>query len=213
MKLKFNKITFNIEEIFLLITFIFLLSKKIRSILFSFYTCYLFILFHELSHIFVASLFGKKVNKLNFTLSGLNVNFYYNISKVKNNKYYIKEIIINLAGPISNIILCILFGYNKMIFEINMCLAIINMMPIYPLDGYNVLKNLLEILYLNNIIKKRNIIKLINNLFFIFMTISFVILFFIMKNISYLIFLLYIICYKMTSNIIKSNKNSINNIC
>lgn len=213
MKLKFNKITFDIEEIFLLITFIFLLSRKIRGILFSFYICYLFILFHELSHIFIASLFGKKINKLNFTLCGLNVNFYYDINKIKDNSYYIKEIVINLAGPIANIILCILFGYNKMVFEINMSLAIINMMPIYPLDGYNVLKNLLEILYLNNIIKKRSIIKLINNLFFIIMIISFVILFFITKNISYLIFLLYITCYKMTNNVIKSNRNSIYNLC
>lgn len=206
MKLKFSKIEYNIEELFLIISFIFILSPKVKRILDSYYLCYLFIVFHELSHIFIASLFCKKINRLNFTLCGLNVGFYYNYKKNKNINFYIKEIIINLAGPISNLILCVLFWHNKMIFDINICLAIINIMPIYPLDGYNVIKNFVDILYLKNLVKDKNIVKYINNIFFVFIIIIFIVLFLNFKNVSYLIFLVYITCYKMNEKYIKSTK-------
>lgn len=214
MKVKINKITFNFEIVLIFITFIFILSKKVRGLLFSFYMCYLFILFHELSHIFIASIFGKKISRLNFTLSGLNVNFYYNVYKEEKDVVsYIKEIIIYLAGPISNFLLCFLFCYNKMIFEINICLALINLLPIYPLDGYNILKNIINILYLKEKIKNKNIVNYISNLFFLLFLSVFIILFIKTKNVSNIIFFLYILCYKLSENLLKNNNKKIQKIC
>ena len=139
MKIKTPYFIIEFEVIFLIVFFSFIFSNEIKKLLFSFYICYLFIIFHELSHMLVASIFGKKIELFKFRLAGVNICF-NNKNKLNKNK----EILIYFAGPLSNIILALLFSYNKMIFEINLCFAIINLMPIYPLDGYNIVLNILR---------------------------------------------------------------------
>ena len=64
----------------------------------------------------------------------------------KTNNKSIKWLLIFLAGPISNIILAIIFKNVTMVYTINLALAIINLIPIYPLDGYNIFEIILKVL-------------------------------------------------------------------
>ena len=185
MKIKTPYFILEFEIIFLIVFFSFLFSNEIRKILFSFYICYLFIIFHELSHMFVAAIFGKEINRFKFSMSGVNISF-NNIKRLE--KY--KEILIYLAGPLSNFILAIIFSYNKMIFEINMCFFIINLLPIYPLDGYNIIFNLLRNTRLEKY--KNKILKICSNLLLFILYCIAIINIIINKNFSILIFSLYV---------------------
>lgn len=180
-----------VEYLFLIFSFICIFSEKMRDYFAYFYMCYLFILFHELSHIFVASLFGKKMEKLKLTLSGVNVKFEREKYILKSENEYFHNMLIYFAGPLSNIILAMIFHSNIMIYEINICLGMINLLPIYPLDGYNILKNVLG----NNY--KNIYLDIIGNitLIVLFLISIYQILF--LKSISILIFSVYIFLIKM----------------
>ena len=160
MKLKFSKVNIEFEIVFLIVFLVFIFSNTIRKILFSFYMCYLFIIFHELAHLTITLLFGKEIENFKFSLSGVCIELKKKRFDLKGNKRLkkenIEEIILYLAGPISNIILAYIFNNNKMICEINIAFAIINLLPIFPLDGYNILDNLLELF--NMRLKKREVI-------------------------------------------------------
>lgn len=160
MKLKFSKVNIEFEIVFLIVFLVFIFSNTIRKILFSFYMCYLFIIFHELAHLTIALLFGKEIENFKFSLSGVCIELKKKRFDLKGNKRLkienIEEIILYLAGPISNIILAYIFNNNKMICEINIAFAIINLLPIFPLDGYNILDNLFELF--NMRLKKREAI-------------------------------------------------------
>lgn len=160
MKLKFSKVNIEFEIVFLIVFLVFIFSNTIRKILFSFYMCYLFIIFHELAHLTITLLFGKEIENFKFSLSGVCIELKKKRFDLKGNKRLkkenIEEIILYLAGPISNIILAYIFNNNKMICEINIAFAIINLLPIFPLDGYNILDNLLELFSMR--LKKREVI-------------------------------------------------------
>lgn len=143
-----------IEESVIIVLFVCLFSKIAREYLESYYLCFLFITFHELSHITVAALFGSSVKKINIRLCGLSVN-------LEKNFFGLKAVIVYLAGPISNIILTMLFKNISIISEINMCLAVINFVPIKPLDGYNVLKEIIKKTTLKNVSNISEIILII----------------------------------------------------
>lgn len=186
MKIKTPYFIIEFEIIFLIVFFSFIFSNEIKKILFSFYICYLFIIFHELSHMLVASIFGKEIKLFKFRLAGVNICF--------NNMYLLnkyKEILIYLSGPISNIILALLFSYNKMIFEINLSFALINLMPIYPLDGYNILYNILR----NTKIEKykNKIINILSLIIIVLLACMSIFQIYLYKNISILIFIIYIL--------------------
>lgn len=186
MKIKTPLMIIEFEILFIIIFFIFLFSNKVKKLLFSFYICYLFIIFHELAHLFIATIFGKNIKKFKFSLSGVNISFEKNILL---SKY--KEIFIYLAGPISNLIIALLFRYNNMIFNLNIALFFVNLFPIYPLDGYNILFNLLRKTKYEKIkIDILNILTIIN--FFIIGVLSTVQLV-IYRNISFCIFFSYVL--------------------
>ncbi len=195
MKLKTPYFEIEIENLFIIVSIILLLFSNFNSFFISFYTCYLFIIFHELAHIYIASIFGKDIEKLRFSLAGVCVYFSrkkYDICKKKVSKFdFIINILIYIAGPLSNFFLSIIFYNIKMIHEINLFLGLLNLIPIYPLDGYNILQNILFIIYFDNDICKKKI-NIINKIM-IFIFVIFCILFSVtQKNISSIIFLLYI---------------------
>lgn len=167
MKLKFSKVNIEFEIVFLIVFLVFIFSNTIRKILFSFYMCYLFIIFHELAHLTIALLFGKEIENFKFSLSGVCIELKKKRFDLKGNKRLkienIEEIILYLAGPISNIILAYIFNNNKMICEINIAFAIINLLPIFPLDGYNILDNLLE-LFNMRLKKRETILEILSNI-------------------------------------------------
>ena len=195
MKLKFSKVNIEFEIVFLIVFLVFIFSNTIRKILFSFYMCYLFIIFHELAHLTITLLFGKEIENFKFSLSGVCIELKKKRFNLKGNKRLkkenIEEIILYLAGPISNIILAYIFNNNKMICEINIAFAIINLLPIFPLDGYNILDNLLELFSMR--LKKREVILeiLSNILIFILFFVGIVQLLFLF-NPSIIMFSLYV---------------------
>jgi len=129
-----------IENLFLIILISFLFSDKIKMFLTSYYMCYLFITFHELSHILIASIFGKKIRKIKLSIAGVCVNFF----EYKDIKY-LKNICIYMAGPLSNVLFAFIFKNINFIFEINIFLSVLNLMPVFPLDGYHIINETVSV--------------------------------------------------------------------
>lgn len=148
---------------------IFLVTRKIHiySILM------LFSLIHELGHLVCGIALGFKPEKMTILPYGLKINFRtkvndYNTKFQKGNLLSIKKMIIAMAGPLTNVI-CIIATiiiasnqtianqmalgnemYSNIIYA-NLLIAIFNMLPIYPLDGGRILK---EIIHINLGIRK-----------------------------------------------------------
>lgn len=104
--------------------------------------CYYFIalMFHELSHVFVANKLGYMLNSMTFLPYGANLKGQTNY---KNNFH---EILVSLAGPLFNICLAliivsfwwikpVLYAYTKDFVEANFCIGLFNLLPLFPLDG------------------------------------------------------------------------------
>ena len=193
MILRLNSFFIEIENLFIIVLISFFFSDKIKLFLTSYFVCYLFIIFHELSHIIFASIFGKKIRKLKLSIAGVCVVFNNN-----DGLKIIKKIIIYLAGPLGNIILALLFRNIDFVFEINIFLAILNLMPVYPLDGYNILNCIL--ISLNKISYLRSI----EPFFLSFLLVISIIVFFMYYNPSLIIFFMYVILIKyFTKNHVK----------
>lgn len=193
MILRLNSFFIEIENLFIIVLISFFFSDKIKLFLTSYFVCYLFIIFHELSHIIFASIFGKKIRKLKLSIAGVCVVFNNN-----DGLKIIKKIIIYLAGPLGNIILALLFRNIDFVFEINIFLAILNLMPVYPLDGYNILNCILTSL------NKISYLKSIEPFFLSFLLVISIIVFFMYYNPSLIIFFMYVILIKyFTKNHVK----------
>ncbi len=192
MRFRKNGILLEIENLFVIILISFVFSGKIKMFLTSYFVCYLFIIFHELSHIVLASIFGKEIKRIKISVAGVCVSF--NNVKLTN----IKEIFIYLAGPMSNIGLAIIFQKIRFVYEINLFLAVLNLLPIYPLDGYNILNCILSMLNIGNLMTT------IEKVFVAFLIFIAIIVFKYSLNPALAIFCLYIMLIKyVTKNHIK----------
>lgn len=134
---------------------IFILTKQIEI----YGVLMLFAFIHECGHMIVGILLKFSPNKLEIMPYGLSVGFNvnyddYNIKVKKGNKLAIKKLIIAMAGPITNLIITIIFmcfpinfiGIKReLIIYSNILIGIFNLIPIYPLDGGRIVKNILHI--------------------------------------------------------------------
>ena len=105
----------------------------------------IFIVAHEMAHLAVGMLMGLRPKVFSINPLGMAVEFY----SFKERKVY-KKIATYLAGPIMNLGLAIIFavvpmenGLREKIVYTNLVLAIFNLMPILPLDGGKILKEIL----------------------------------------------------------------------
>lgn len=198
MKLKIKEFNIYIEETILIVSFLSVIFKGIREYFENYFICFLFIAFHEFTHMFVASIFGVKTTRLNIRISGLSINLN------KRNIQGLKWLAIYLAGPVSNIILALLFKDIPMVYTINLALAIINLIPIYPLDGYNIFEILLNMLH-----KKQENVEKIQKLTEIMVMILLGIIgiyqFVILRNLSMILMVFYIF---IQSSSLRNNCNS-----
>lgn len=108
-----------------------------------FFIFFLVIFAHELGHYVVAKIYGLKIEHLTFTVLG-------GILKIEDaNISGLKQILLYAAGIIVNLLL--LFGsrylpipyLKKLLFNYNLLLIVFNLLPIYPLDGFQILQAIL----------------------------------------------------------------------
>lgn len=147
------------------------------------------ILLHELGHIITGSLCGYKIKNFVFLPFGACIEFKEHKTQI------LKNIIIYFSGPMVNFFISYFFILYKIKFSTeivytNLILGIFNLLPINPLDGSKILKELLK-KFLNN--KKCNIISYKLSKFFL-VIFSFLYSTFLVKiqNLSILIVLLYL---------------------
>lgn len=97
---------------------------------------------HELFHVFVSIIFGNRKIKIEVSMFGGICNIDTSIMT----KW--KRIIIYLFGVIANIIIIIIFkyayicSYSEMIIKYNLMLILFSLLPIYPLDGYRIIREI-----------------------------------------------------------------------
>lgn len=133
---------------------IFVITQKIKI----YGVIMLFSLIHELGHLICGLFLGLKPEKVTILPYGLKINFKtkideYNVKVGKGNIIALKRIILALAGPITNMI-CIIITYiieknigmelelYQYIIYSNLLIAIFNLLPIYPLDGGRIIKEI-----------------------------------------------------------------------
>ena len=124
----------------------------------------------------------------------------YNKKILKASLLTIKKLFVAIAGPLTNliIILLIIILGEKKIFGIetetliytNILIFMFNMLPIYPLDGGRIIKNLLHIFC--GKLTSLKITNSISNIFDILLSLTTIYLSFMTKNILYLFMLGYI---------------------
>ena len=121
----------------------------------------------------------------------------YNKKLLKSNLLSLKKLIIAMSGPLVNLI-CIMFCNNLLIIYVNILIFVFNMIPIYPLDGGRILKNILRLLLGKE--KALDITYVISNICMfmtVFVTIDIV---FWAKNMSYVFIVIYIFVITIREN-------------
>lgn len=157
----------NIHYSFLFLILIGLFAGRIVEIL----IFILIILLHELSHAITALLLGKKVKKITITMIG-------GVVEIKGHySTFLKEFLINISGILMNIFLLIIarnikdMYYQKLIVDFNRLMILINILPIYPLDGFRLIDDIVYSYYSSY--KAMKIINLISLIFsFLFLLIG-----------------------------------------
>lgn len=203
------KIEINLKIVFLLI--LLFLFNNINTYLFFLF----FILIHELAHLIVGILIGGRPKKMIISIFGISIEFY---SYGKNKTFY--KIIFFLIGPLINIIIgWIAYKFmeegDKKILVIctNFALGIFNLLPILPLDGGKIIKEILKVII--GFEKANDIVIFMSKCFLTILTMVYSVLILKIKNIMILFLIIYLwylynieerkyILYVKTKNAIKN---------
>lgn len=144
-------------KIFLFL-FLFLLTSQLEMYL----LLMLFAIIHELGHLAAGLILKFKPEEIKLTPVGLQIQFKvsdeeYKLNNVKS--YTIKKAIIALAGPLTNFIIATImiaiaqinidlqytYMFSLIVYS-NLLIAMFNLIPIYPMDGGRVVKEILSII-------------------------------------------------------------------
>lgn len=166
----------------------------------------LFALFHELGHLLCGIIMGFEVENLKIMPLGFSVEFKpkiidYNKKVLKSNSLTLKKILINIAGPFVNVVIILvacLMNLNQNIIYSNLIILIVNLIPIYPLDGGRILKNILKLLVGNK--KAYKYTNIISNIFVIIIGFVFSIEIYYYKNIAIFFAIIFILVLILNEN-------------
>ena len=158
----------------------------------------LFAFVHELGHMIAGILLKLKPKSLSFMPFGISITFEtYEYKKL----IEIKKIIIAIAGPLINLIICVVTSIlhineeiKQLIIYSNSLIALFNLIPLYPLDGGRILKGLIKLK--TEEIKTEKIINKISNILIIILTAISSIGILYLRNFSILFILILDSCYK-----------------
>ncbi len=181
----------------------------------------LFAFFHELGHLFAGLILGFKPQSISINPLGLAINFKiqtkdFNRKVVKGSILSLKKIIIATSGPAVNFILVFLFSiFDIRLFGIqrdfivysNLLIGIFNLIPIYPLDGGRILKNILHIF--TGLENTHDYMNYITNISIITLTIFSSIMIIYLKNISVLFIISYLWYLVISENKIYNERRKI----
>ena len=195
------KIKINLNIFLFLVLFIITNQIEIYALIM------IFALIHELAHLGLGIILGFKAETFKIMPFGFSIEFKtntqdYNKKILKSNILSIKKILIAFAGPFVNFIIVLLgifCGFEENIIYANLLILLFNLLPIYPLDGGRILKNILKIFFGNR--KANKYINTISNCVLIILTMITSITILIYHNIA--LFAIIIVLWGM---VIKENK-------
>lgn len=191
---------------------LFYLTKQIEL----YATVMVLCIIHELGHVVMGVILGLKIERIEIMPLGLSVSFKINIDdynkKVKKgNIVQLKRIAIAAAGPLTNLIMLIIvlnaninlkIVSNEVLAYANILIMLFNLIPIYPLDGGRILKELIHIF--EGSIKSKVYIRKISKAIMILVTMLGSIGVMYLKNIA----IFFIIVY-LWIVVIKENRNNL----
>lgn len=196
---------------------VFILTKQIKI----YGIIMLFSIFHELGHMLAGIVLGFKPNTIEIMPCGLSIGFEskienYNKKIKKGTLLNIKKLIIAISGPLVNFIFTLIFLFNpisffgienELIVYSNILIGLLNLIPIYPLDGGRIIKNIINIVCGRR--EAEEYINLISNITFsIFAAVSSIAILY-LKNIAILIIIGYLMYLVIIENKRYKNKKNL----
>lgn len=192
---------------------LFYLTKQIKL----YATIMVLCVIHELGHVVMGLIMGLKIEKIEIMPLGLSVSFKLNIDDFnkkikKGNILQLKKIAIAAAGPFTNLIMLLIvlntninlkIVSNEILAYANIIIMLFNLLPIYPLDGGRILKELIHIF--EGSIKSKKYIMKISKVVMIFITMIASIGIMYLKNVA----IFFIIVYLWIVVIKENRKNEI----
>ena len=209
---------FKIDLKIFLFLILFYFTKQVET----YVVIMVFAIIHELGHLVAGLALGMVPESIKLMPYGLSISFKlipkdYNKKIIKGNLLSLKKIIVAFAGPITNIFIIIIVSnlkinifYRLIIIYTNLLLTIFNLLPIYPLDGGRILKEILHIIF-----GKKKAEKYINNIsfmFLIFLTCIGSVSIYYMKNIAIFIIIIFLWGLYIKQDIIYRKKIKIYNL-
>lgn len=164
-------------------------------------TIVFFCIIHELGHLIAGLALKLKPENIEITPYGLSIKLKTNIKDLnkklgKGNNLELKKIIIALAGPLTSLILSIIFIYiDPIIIEkqdaiySNILILLFNLIPIYPLDGGRIIKGILHIKFGNRFARK--VVNIMSNIIMVILSFIFSIAVFYFQNIAYFLYVFF----------------------
>ena len=194
------QIKFDVKTIIFILIFL-ILKKEDIYLIFLIYA-----IVHELIHVITGIVLGMKPHVLNIMPFGASISFKedinsYNKKIIRGNVNNIKRLLIAITAPLFNIVLGTLFSFNSkyiLITYINIILALFNLLPIYPLDGGRIIKEILTILYGRR--KALEYINTISNITLTIICIFCIIFCYMSRSILLLISIIYLIYIRRKEN-------------